>query len=628
MDKNNMICPIGLERNCIPGGLSGGFFIYNAKGDNEIYYADRNVISLFECDTIDDFRKLTGNSFKGMVHPEDYDRVDSNILAQTFKSGKRHDYVRYRIITNKGNIRYVEDFGHLLHSKDGRVFFYVYIVDLEKEEYYNGFENSFAEAQVFSMNDRVDRLTGLLNMTAFYEEAQEVLLDRSIEQDKIYSIVIFDILGLGKVNRTFGRDEGDARILSLVAAIRKHMPAGCRIFRGHEADLIVVCRNITEQELMPNVMKVVNTSKSVILFGIGSTCPDKMPYLLEQNSGTVLQTLEEAQYDLKVKKMLSHDSEHSQALTSLVRALEETDPDTEEHVLRTQQMGEALGRKVGLSDARLTSLKLLCLLHDIGKITVPLEILNKPGKLSDSEWAALRTHAEKGYQIAMSTDELRPIAEMIRCHHERWDGKGYPTGLKGEEIPVLSRIISIVDAYDAMVNDRSYRKAMHPSKAQKEIKDNAGTQFDPYLASEFLKLLEEAPELAVGRKTGSTEVREFKRSQETSVSTGNTMPVIYTQYKLDIDDKIIEVDERFEKLTGYKKEEAVGKMTQFDLIPPADLEQYKQQLQAQFVGKDIAYLRHRILCRDGSIKTVICNGERYFDSSVKALRSDILVFEI
>lgn len=240
--------------------------------------------------------------------------------------------------------------------------------------------------------------------------------------------------------------------------------------------------------------------------------------------------------------MLNTSSARSQALTSLVRALEEVDMDTEEHVKRTQQMGIALGHKIGLSDAQLTSLQLLCLLHDIGKITVPLEILNKPGRLTDEEWSILRSHSEKGYQIAMSSEELRPIAEMILHHHERWDGNGYPARLVREEIPVLSRIISIVDAYDAMVNDRAYRKAMLPGKAMQEIRDNAGTQFD--------------------------------------------------------------------------------------LVPIEEKDYYIQQVHNQFAKSDTAYLRHPIRRKDGKVITVICNGERYYDSSVKAFRSTIMMFEV
>jgi HD-GYP domain-containing protein (c-di-GMP phosphodiesterase class II) len=111
------------------------------------------------------------------------------------------------------------------------------------------------------------------------------------------------------------------------------------------------------------------------------------------------------------------------------------------------------------------------------------------GKLSKNEWEIMKKHSEIGYRIAMSSPELEPIAEYILAHHERWDGNGYPQGLKGEEIPLLSRILAVVDSYDAMTEDRVYRKAMTHQAAIEEIKKNAGTQFDPNIAQIFIDSL-------------------------------------------------------------------------------------------------------------------------------------------
>ena len=329
---------------------------------------------------------------------------------------------------------------------------------------------------------------------------------------------------------------------------------------------------------------------------------------------------------LQMKKLLSSKSYRSQALSSLVRALQESDSDTEAHVQRTQSMGEALGRRIGLNDTQMTELKLLCLLHDIGKIGIPLEILNKPGKLTDQEWAVLSTHPEKGYQIAMSTDELKIIAPMILYHHERWDGNGYPEGLSGEEIPILSRIIGVVDSYDAMVNDRSYRRAKPPGEAMEEIRRCAGSQFDPNIAAEFLKLLEEHPYIAVGEKTGGEQIRiSIPRLTEEELE-GNTYPVPYSCYRLSVDEVVIEADDRFEEITGYTKEEAIGKLTQFDLIPPENLSYYIMQINNAFTKGDAAYLRHEIVRKDGSRIWVLCFGKRFFDPVDKEFKSEIYFF--
>ena len=117
--------------------------------------------------------------------------------------------------------------------------------------------------------------------------------------------------------------------------------------------------------------------------------------------------------------------------------------------------------------------------------------MSKKSRLNDEEWKIIKTHPVKGAAIADSTEEFAAIAKYIRHHHERWDGEGYPDGLKREEIPLLSRIITLVDSYDVMTNDRPYKKALSKVQAIKEIKDCAGSQFDPELAAEFIGLLEE-----------------------------------------------------------------------------------------------------------------------------------------
>jgi len=148
-----------------------------------------------------------------------------------------------------------------------------------------------------------------------------------------------------------------------------------------------------------------------------------------------------------------------------------------------------------LSENELNSLELLAALHDIGKVTIDEKILNKPGKLTPEEWIEIKKHPDAGYRIAMASPKLMPIADLILCHHERWDGTGYPQGLKGEEIPLLSRMISVIDAYDVMTEYRSYRRPISKTAALEEIKRCAGTQFDPQIAQTFIELMMENPDL-------------------------------------------------------------------------------------------------------------------------------------
>jgi HD-GYP domain-containing protein (c-di-GMP phosphodiesterase class II) len=142
-----------------------------------------------------------------------------------------------------------------------------------------------------------------------------------------------------------------------------------------------------------------------------------------------------------------------------------------------------------LSHSQLWDLALLCQVHDLGKVGIPDRILFKPGPLNEEEWAVMCQHAEKGYRIAQATSDLAGIADLILKHHERWDGKGYPFGLAGEEIPIECRILAIADSFDAMTNDRPYKKAISAQEALEELKRCAGSQFDPRLVEHFLEIM-------------------------------------------------------------------------------------------------------------------------------------------
>ncbi|NLD26398.1 MAG: HD-GYP domain-containing protein, partial [Acholeplasmataceae bacterium] len=189
------------------------------------------------------------------------------------------------------------------------------------------------------------------------------------------------------------------------------------------------------------------------------------------------------------RKMLERNSSHSSIISSITATMIAKSQETEEHAERIKKLAQMVGKKIKLTQEQIDDLALLATLHDIGKVGIDEKILNKPGRLTEEEWVEMKKHPEIGYRIAMASPELMSIAEYILCHHERWDGTGYPRGLKGQQIPLLSRIIAITDAYDAMISDRPYRKAMTKVEAISEIRANAGTQFDPDCANFFVNLM-------------------------------------------------------------------------------------------------------------------------------------------
>jgi len=170
------------------------------------------------------------------------------------------------------------------------------------------------------------------------------------------------------------------------------------------------------------------------------------------------------------------------AIECLTAALEARDPYSHGHSERVAGLTYDLARKIGLRGRELETVHIAAHLHDIGKIGVPDGILRKPHKLLPHEWAQVKQHPEIGYQILSKSRRLRDVARIIRHHHERWDGKGYPAGLKGEGIPLGARLIAVCDAIDAMTSDRPYRAALSPQDCLAEVSIGKGMQFDPVVA--------------------------------------------------------------------------------------------------------------------------------------------------
>ncbi|NLZ14738.1 MAG: HD-GYP domain-containing protein [Thermotogaceae bacterium] len=173
---------------------------------------------------------------------------------------------------------------------------------------------------------------------------------------------------------------------------------------------------------------------------------------------------------------------------SMVKILEIYDSYTKGHSEHVAMLAEQIGKTLGLPVSDLQTLYWAGLVHDIGKILVPTSILNKPGKLTLDEYEMVKKHPVWGYQVLNTSEELQEIAFIIKHHHERWDGNGYPDRLSGVDIPLLSRILALVDTYDSMTSDRAYRTSLSPEDAKHIIARLSGNQFDPSLVETFLSL--------------------------------------------------------------------------------------------------------------------------------------------
>ncbi len=196
----------------------------------------------------------------------------------------------------------------------------------------------------------------------------------------------------------------------------------------------------------------------------------------------------------RAKQRVLHLAEHrglKQVLDVLLKALESKDPYSTGHSQRVADSCVQLGRKLGLNRTELEFLGYAGLMHDIGKIGVHEEILNKAGALTDEEYEQIKNHVQMSHDILVPVSYLHPCLPAVLHHHERWDGEGYPRGIARAEIPLEARIIAVVDAYDAMISHRSYRRAMSQTEALRRIEAGSGTQFDPLVTETFIAHFDE-----------------------------------------------------------------------------------------------------------------------------------------
>ena len=327
-----------------------------------------------------------------------------------------------------------------------------------------------------------DSLTSLYNRRFVEEKIKQL---EELESFPL-SIILGDINGLKMVNDVLGHSEGDRFLMKAAEILVKACRPTDIVARWGGDEYIILLPNTDSAGAEQVCEDIRRSCLDYTTMNIGLSI--SLGSAIRRNDREeIAKTINMAEEVMYTQKMLDIRSYRSAILESFRRTLFEKSHETEEHANRLMQLGKHMGVSMNLSQTSLQELELLALLHDIGKIGVPDSILNKPGKLDEGEWVIMKRHAEIGCRITQSVPEFVRISEYILSHHERWDGNGYPRGMKGEDIPVLSRILSIVDSYDAMTSERAYRRPMTQEEAIQELMKNAGTQFDPDLVQLFIK---------------------------------------------------------------------------------------------------------------------------------------------
>ncbi len=344
-----------------------------------------------------------------------------------------------------------------------------------------------------------DPLTGLYNRHYFEQELRRAEGTRQIP----IGVIMCDVDGLKLVNDTLGHDAGDALLVATAAVLKRSFRPGDMIARigGDEFAVLLPGSDWSIIEEAVNRIREAaanyNATKPemALSISVGFAVADESPVNLKK-------LFREADNNMYRAKLHRSRSARSAIVQTLMKALEARDFITEGHADRMQTLVVAMAAVLEQNERRVADLRLFAQFHDLGKVGVPDRILFKAGPLTPEEVAEMRRHSEIGHRIALSAPDLSPIADWILKHHEWWNGGGYPLGLKGEDIPLECRILAIADAYDAMTNDRPYRKAMTHREAITELKTCAGIQFDPSLVEVFLKLLDRPAAAPVPDLTG------------------------------------------------------------------------------------------------------------------------------
>ena len=341
------------------------------------------------------------------------------------------------------------------------------------------FEKKLKKMSIF------DELTGVYNRNYFEKQIKRY------EDNKVKNIGVMmcDLDGLKLVNDSLGHAYGDRYIVEISNVLKLCCDKNELISRTGGDEFTILVQDADAKKMKELKYKIVDKTNLL------NSSSDKINFSLSigfsiyyDNSKCINDVCKEADDLMYREKIHNHVSVKRKNLDLIIGMLKERDFVTEGHCDRMINVVAKLSSRIGMDNDEIKNMKLFAQFHDIGKVGVPDSVLLKEGKLTFEEVEIIKKHSEIGFRIAKSSPELSYIADWILKHHERFDGSGYPLGISGYEIPIECRILAIVDAFDAMTNNRPYRKSISENEAMRELIINKGTQFDPELVDEFNKL--------------------------------------------------------------------------------------------------------------------------------------------
>lgn len=336
-----------------------------------------------------------------------------------------------------------------------------------------------------------DHLTGVYNRT-FFDKA----IDRLGGSDQFpISIITLDADCLKIINDTMGHHYGDESLRNLSAVLSTTIRDTDVLARIGGDEFVIIMPGAGREQAQGMIAKI---RQNIDLFNYGK---QEMPLSISVGCATAAtpddclhETLAKADEQMYHNKLFYKENNRNRIIDALLRTLSEKDCITHSSSVHLPDLCVKVGQKKRLSAKSLSALALLAKVHDLGKVCIADDILLKPGPLDEKEWEIIRQHPEKGYRIAIVSPELYNIADLILKHHERWDGGGYPLGLRGKDIPVECRILAVAYSYDAMITGRPYSRAYSQEEAIQELLRCSGSQFDPEIVDLFVMIIRDEHE--------------------------------------------------------------------------------------------------------------------------------------